>query len=134
MPACPHCSKTFITHSDLHVHKRRCEPSITVTYANQTATIHKEDKGYCCYCSHTSCPKYYQTTKGLINHAKNTGMDWIGPEKVSEIKTLYIQNSNTISQKTSSTLTALHPDSTGQSLKPQPVFVVSVFSTILFFC
>jgi len=83
MSSCCHCGKTFDIYNELVVHKRRCNPSIVVTYANQMVTVVRDNQGYCCYCAHTSCPKYFETTKGLINHAKKTGMDWLGPDMAS---------------------------------------------------
>jgi len=89
MPTCSYCSQIFNTNNELQVHKRRCLPNIAVTYANQTVVVTKEKHGYCCYCAHSSCPKYFATTKGLRNHAKATHMDWIGPDKVSTIRTIF---------------------------------------------
>jgi hypothetical protein len=86
MPTCSYCSQNFNTNNELQVHKRRCLPDIAVTYANQTVVVTKEEKGYCCYCAHSSCPKYFATTKGLTNHARTIHMDWIGPDKASTIR------------------------------------------------
>jgi hypothetical protein len=87
MPVCSYCSQILNSNNELQVHKHRCLPNIIVTYANQIVVVAKEEKGYCCYCAHSSCPKYFATTKGLTSHAKKTHMDWIGPDKASIITT-----------------------------------------------
>ncbi len=130
MPACSFCSKHFGSHNALQIHKRKCEPSIVVTYANQTAVVHKEKRGYCCYCASQSCPKYFATTKGLIQHAEKTGMNWIGPDKVCSIKTLYTHKI-IILQKTSTSSTPLQPNSSDswhlESHDPIIILEVSFF-------
>jgi len=57
-------------------------------YRSEAVTINREAKGFQCLCAHLKCPRYFETTKGIKDHARNTGHSWVGQSNVRRLENI----------------------------------------------
>ncbi|KAG2005061.1 helicase domain-containing protein [Coprinopsis cinerea AmutBmut pab1-1] len=79
----PKCERSFYKPGELQVHRRRCDPKVTVTFGGVQVTLWRTAKGFVCQCDAPRCSKFFGTTQGIQRHATVGAGRWLGTNSVS---------------------------------------------------
>lgn len=90
MLSCNLCGKLFTIPLHYTSHIKNCKASIDVQYINQKVTILKDQHGFRCYCEHNKCPRYFEHSSAIVQHAKDTKKPWIGFIQVRNLVCFYL--------------------------------------------
>ncbi|KAG2012821.1 helicase domain-containing protein [Coprinopsis cinerea AmutBmut pab1-1] len=78
MSTCNHCSTVFPSYEHLRVHRRSCDPKVTVRFPNGIfQVVRRPDGFFYCQCAAPKCARSFATTQGIRNHASKSEFDWL---------------------------------------------------------
>ncbi|KAG2001640.1 helicase domain-containing protein [Coprinopsis cinerea AmutBmut pab1-1] len=78
MSTCNHCSTVFPSYEHLRVHRRSCDPKVTVRFPNGIfQVVRRLDGFFYCQCAAPKCARSFATTQGIRNHASKSEFDWL---------------------------------------------------------